>query len=67
LTRARAVGDRSYERADVVSNQYVQWRVENACLMDEVTFHTTAFLGTPKEYPPMVVSMKDDWKTIFPK
>jgi integrase len=41
-----------FERADVVSNQYDQWRIENAYLMGEVTFHAAAFLDTFKEYPP---------------
>ena len=27
-----------YELADIVSNQYGQWRIENAYLMGEVTF-----------------------------
>ena len=31
-----------YERADVVSNQYDQWRIENAYLMGWVTFHAAA-------------------------
>ena len=41
-----------YERADVVSDQYDQWRVENAYLMAQLTFHAAAFLETFKEYPP---------------
>jgi len=41
-----------YERADIVSAQYDQWRVENAYLMGELTFHAGAFLETFKEYPP---------------
>lgn len=35
-----------YERADVVSDQYDDWRVKNAYLMGEVTFHAAAFLDT---------------------
>jgi arylsulfatase len=41
-----------YERADIVSDQYDHWRVENAYLMGEVTFHAAAFLETFKDYPP---------------
>lgn len=41
-----------YERADIVSDQYDQWRIENAYLMGEMTFHAAAFLETFKEYPP---------------
>jgi hypothetical protein len=41
-----------YERADVVSNQYDQWRIENAYLMGWVTFHAAAFLDTFVKYPP---------------
>jgi arylsulfatase A-like enzyme len=41
-----------YERADIVSNQYDKWRVENAFLMGEMTFHAAAFLETFKAYPP---------------
>jgi len=41
-----------YERADVVSDQYDQWRIENAYLMGEVTFHAAKFLETFVEYPP---------------
>jgi arylsulfatase len=41
-----------YERADVVSDQYDQWRVENAYLMGEMTFHAGNFLETFKAYPP---------------
>ena len=40
------------ERADIVSEQYDEWRVKNAYLMGEVTFHAAAFLETFKEYPP---------------
>lgn len=41
-----------YERADVVSDQYDQWRIENAYLMGQVTFHAAKFLETFVEYPP---------------
>jgi hypothetical protein len=41
-----------YERADVVSDQYDQWRIEDAYLIGEVTFHAAAFLDMFKEYPP---------------
>ena len=41
-----------YERADVVSNQYDQWRIENAYLMGWLTFHAAAFLDTFIQYPP---------------
>ncbi len=41
-----------YERADIVSNQYDDWRVKNAFLMGEITFHAAAFLETFVEYPP---------------
>jgi hypothetical protein len=41
-----------YERADVVSNQYDQWRIENAYLMGWLTFHAAGFLDTFVQYPP---------------
>jgi len=41
-----------YERADVVSDQYDQWRIENAYLMGEMTSHAAAFVETFVEYPP---------------
>ena len=41
-----------YERADIVSDQYDQWRVENTYLMGEMIFHAGIFLDTFKEYPP---------------
>jgi len=41
-----------YERADVVSDQYDDWRVENAYLHGWLTFHAAAFLETFVEYPP---------------
>jgi arylsulfatase A-like enzyme len=41
-----------YERADIVSNPYDKWRVENSYLHGELIFHAAAFLETFKEYPP---------------
>ena len=41
-----------YERADVVSDQYDDWRVKNAYLMGWLTFHAAAFLETFVQYPP---------------
>ncbi len=41
-----------YERADVVSDQYDDWRVKNAYLMGQMTFHAAAFLESFVEYPP---------------
>ena len=41
-----------YERADVVSDQYDDWRVKNAYLMGWMTFHAAEFLDTFVEYPP---------------
>ena len=41
-----------YERADIVSDQYDDWRVENAYLMGWMTLHAAAFLETFVEYPP---------------
>jgi Sulfatase/Resolvase, N terminal domain len=41
-----------YERADIVSDQYDDWRVKNAYLMGWMTFHAAAFLDTFVEYPP---------------
>jgi arylsulfatase A-like enzyme len=41
-----------YERADIVSDQYDDWRVKNAYLMGEMTFHASAFLETFVQYPP---------------
>ena len=41
-----------YERADVVSNQYDQWRIENAYLMGWLTFHAAGFLDTFRPVPP---------------
>ena len=41
-----------YERADIVSDQYDDWRVKNAYLMGWMTFHAAKFLDTFVEYPP---------------
>ncbi len=41
-----------YERADVVSDQYDDWRVKNAYLMGWMNLKAAAFLETFKEYPP---------------
>jgi len=41
-----------YERADVVSDQYDDWRVENGYLHAWLTFHAVNFLETFVEYPP---------------
>ena len=41
-----------YERADIVSDQYDDWRAKNAYLMGWMTFHASKFLDTFVEYPP---------------
>jgi arylsulfatase A-like enzyme len=41
-----------YERADVVSDQYDDWRTKNAYLMGWLTFHAADFLDTFIAYPP---------------
>ena len=41
-----------YERADIVSNQYDHWRIENAYLMGWLNLKAGAFLETFAEYPP---------------
>ena len=42
-----------YERADIVSDQYDDWRVENAYLHGHgMTMKPRAFLETFVEYPP---------------
>ena len=41
-----------YERADIVSDQYDKWRVDNAYLMGWMTMHAANFLETFVEYPP---------------
>ena len=40
------------ERADIVSDQYDDWRVKNAYLMGWITFHAADFLDTFVDYPP---------------
>jgi arylsulfatase A-like enzyme len=41
-----------YERADVVSDQYDDWRVKNAYLMGWMNLKAAEFLQTFKDYPP---------------
>jgi arylsulfatase A-like enzyme len=41
-----------YERADIVSDQYDDWRIKNAYLHGWLIMHAAAFLETFKEYPP---------------
>jgi arylsulfatase A-like enzyme len=41
-----------YERADVVSDQYDDWRVKNAYLMGWLNLKAAAFLETFRDYPP---------------
>jgi arylsulfatase len=41
-----------YERADVVSDQYDDWRVKNAYLMGWVNLKAADFLQTFRDYPP---------------
>jgi arylsulfatase A-like enzyme len=41
-----------YERADVVSDQYDDWRIKNAYLMGWMTMHAGEFLQTFVDYPP---------------
>jgi arylsulfatase A-like enzyme len=41
-----------YERADVVSDQYDDWRVKNAYLMGWLNLKAAGFLQTFKDYPP---------------
>jgi arylsulfatase A-like enzyme len=41
-----------YERADIVSDQYDDWRVRNAYLMGWLTLKAGAFLETFGKYPP---------------
>ena len=40
------------ERADIVSDQYDDWRIKNGYLMGWVTFHAADFLETFVQYPP---------------
>jgi hypothetical protein len=41
-----------FERADIVSDQYDDWRITNAYLHGWLTMHAAAFLETFVEYPP---------------
>jgi arylsulfatase len=41
-----------YERADVVSNQYDDWRAKNAYLMGWLNLKAGAYLETFAQYPP---------------
>jgi arylsulfatase A-like enzyme len=41
-----------YERADIVSDQYDKWRVDNAYLMGWMVSHAAEFLETFVDYPP---------------
>src|SRR5579871_3851033 len=41
-----------YERADVVSDQYDDWRIKNAYLMGWMNLKSAAFLETFRDYPP---------------
>jgi arylsulfatase len=41
-----------YERADIVSDQYDDWRVENAYLMGWMVWQAAPFLETFVDYPP---------------
>jgi arylsulfatase A-like enzyme len=41
-----------FERADVVSNTYYDWMIDNLYLILAATFVTTQFLETFKEFPP---------------
>ena len=41
-----------YERADTASDQYYDWVVKNAYLLQYGVWRVAAFLQTFKEYPP---------------
>ena len=41
-----------YERADVTSNTYYDWMIDNLYLILAATFVVTQFLETFKEFPP---------------
>ena len=41
-----------YERADIVSDQYDDWRVKNSYFMGWMTFHAAEFIDTFVQYPP---------------
>ena len=40
------------ERADIVSDQYDDWRIKNAYMMGWITFHAADFLESFVGYPP---------------
>ncbi len=52
VTIAQALKSLGYERADIVSDQYDDWRVKNAYLMGWMTFHAAEFIETFEQYPP---------------
>jgi len=41
-----------YERADISSDQYDDFRVKNSYIMADMTIHAAKFLETFVEYPP---------------
>ena len=41
-----------FERADITSDQYDDWRVKNAYLMGWMNLKAAAFLDTFKQFPP---------------
>jgi arylsulfatase len=41
-----------FERADIVSDQYNDWRTKNAYLFAQATMKAATFLETFIEYPP---------------
>ncbi len=41
-----------FERADIASDQYDDWRVKNAYLMGWMNLKAAAFLQTFKQFPP---------------
>jgi hypothetical protein len=41
-----------FERADIVSDQYNDWRMKNAYLIEDATFRAGDFLQTFVSYPP---------------
>jgi arylsulfatase len=41
-----------FERADITSDQYDDWRVKNAYLMGWMNLKAAAFLETFKQFPP---------------
>ena len=42
----------SYERADIVSDQYYDWLARNTYLIQYGVWRVAPFLATFKEYPP---------------